>query len=201
MSTTKKIMLAVVAFITFNASAQVRFGVKGGLNLANQSFSVGGEDYSSKLGLSLGVVTEIKLSKSLNLQTGLGYSNRGAREKHLDHHDNYVINTLELPLNVVYKFPSQKGGFILGAGPNIGLNLSAVVKTHDGADEKIEIGNGLTQLKALDFGINFVTGYEFNKNLFVQLNYNAGLTNLANLPGLTQRGNHLGLTFGYFFGK
>ena len=55
--------------------------------------------------------------------------------------------------------------------------------------------------KALDFGVNFVTGYEFNKNLFVQLNYNAGLTNLANISGFTQRGSQFGLTVGYFFGK
>lgn len=202
MTKMKKIMLAAFAVVTLQATAQkVKFGARAGVNLASQSLSVGGEDFTSKVGLTLGVVTEFSLGKSLSLQTGVGYSNRGAREAHMGHYDNYIINTLEVPVNVVYKFPSKSGGFILGAGPNIGLNLSAKVKGHDEPEEEIKIGSGVDQLKALDFGLNFVTGYEFNKKLFVQLNYNFGLTNLANISGFTQRGNQLGLTFGYFFGK
>lgn len=202
MTKMKKIMLAAFAVITLQATAQkVKFGARAGVNLASQSLSVGGEDFTSKVGLTLGVVTEFSLGKSLSLQTGVGYSNRGAGIKHAGHTDNLVINTLEVPINVVYKFPSAKGAFILGAGPNIGLNLSAKVKEHDGPDEEIKIGNNAGELKALDFGLNLVTGYEFNKKLFVQLNYNFGLTNLANVNGLTQNGRQLGLTFGYFFGK
>ena len=202
MSTTKKIMVAVFALVTLQATAQkVKFGAKAGVNLANQSLSIGGEDYTSKLGLNFGLVTEFSLGKSLSLQTGIGYSNRGAGIKHAGHTDLLVINTLEIPLNIVYKIPSAKGSFILGAGPNVGLNLSAKVKEHNAPDEEIKIGSGIDQYKALDFGVNFVTGYEFNKNLFVQLNYNAGLTNLANISGFTRRGSQFGLTVGYFFGK
>jgi hypothetical protein len=202
MSTTKKIMVAVFALVTLQATAQkVKLGAKAGVNLANQTLSVGGEDFTSKLGLNLGLVTEFSFSKSISLQTGIGYNSRGAGIKHAGHTDILLINTIEIPLNVVYKLPSAKGSFILGAGPNVGLNLSAKVKGHDEPDEEIKIGSGAGQLKALDFGVNFVTGYEFNKNLFVQLNYNAGLTNLANVPGLTQRGSQFGLTLGYFFGK
>lgn len=43
MSTTKKIMVAVFALVTLQATAQkVKFGAKAGVNLANQSLSIGG---------------------------------------------------------------------------------------------------------------------------------------------------------------
>lgn len=197
----KKILVMAAAFVALQTMGQVRFGAKAGVLFANQKSSVGGEDFSSKLGLNVGLITDISLGKSVSLQTGAGFNSRGAREAHAGHHDNYIINVLEIPANVIYKVPAGKGKFVFGAGPNFGINLSAKIKEHNAPDEEIKIGNGTDEIKRFDLGINFVTGYEFTKNWFAQINYNIGTTNLANVSGFSQKTQFFGVTLGYFFGK
>lgn len=192
-------MFAAFVFLGLQATAQVKFGAKVGVNLSNQK--VLGTNYKSKLGLTFGLVTDISFTKNLSLQSGLLYSNRGARTLHNGHYDNYVIQSIEIPLNVVYKIPAGKGKFIIGAGPNICYNVNAVEKEHEEEDRKVTIGNNNEELRPLDFGANFVTGYEINKNLFVQLNYNLGLSNLSNIQNDSRKSTMFGLTLGYFFGK
>lgn len=202
----KKITLLLNAFLmlVLVANAQVKLGVKGGMNLAKWNTKVNGtkeEDYKSKLGLQAGFVADFSLGKSLSFQPQILYTAKGTAEEHNGHNDNIVINAIDIPLNVLYKSPAKFGTFFVGGGPNIGYNLGGKVKSHDAGEdgEKIKIGNGAGEVKALDFGLNLTTGLELKNGLFFSANYTAGLSNLSNINSVTSKSNFLGVSIGYFF--
>lgn len=202
----KKITLLLngLLLLTLVTNAQVKLGIKGGMNLAKWNIKVNGtkeEDYKNKLGLQAGFVADFSLGKSLSFQPQLLYTAKGTAEEHNGHDDKIVMNAIDLPLNVLYKSPTKFGNFFVGGGPNIGYNLGGKVKSHEAAEdgEKIEIGNADGEVKALDFGINLTTGVELKNGLFFSANYTAGLSNLSNTNGVTARSNFLGISIGYFF--
>jgi hypothetical protein len=129
------------------------------------------------------------------------------------------LSYLELPLNFVYTQPSQKGAaFFLGAGPSVSLGLGGkatvhVIEISDGDreetnqtanvkfDGKENANDDYQHYKAVEFGINFLTGFQLHNKLFIAANFNQGLTNI-NVDKADNGKTHtmyLGLTLGYFF--
>lgn len=129
------------------------------------------------------------------------------------------LSYLELPLNFVYTQPSQKGAaFFIGAGPSVSLGLSGkakadVVEITDGVreetsqsasvkfDGKENANDDYQHYKAVEFGINFLTGFQLHNKVYIAANFNQGLTNI-NVDKADNGKTHtmyLGLTVGYFF--
>ena len=75
----KKIVLSIAAMLVFGfANAQdVRFGVKGGLNIATLTGDV--QDASTKVGFHVGGFAEIKVSDKFAVQPELLFSTQGAK--------------------------------------------------------------------------------------------------------------------------
>jgi hypothetical protein len=203
----KKILFAALLVVSANVvMAQVRFGAKLGPNWANWTVKEDGQkddEFKSRLGFHAGFVADIGLSEKFSIQPQLLYVNKGSAIDHEDHTDNAVIQSIDIPINFLFKAPSSGGNFFIGGGPNLGFNLSGMLKSDEEGDEKIEIGSDVGQLKGFDFGLNFLAGYELKNGLFFSANYTPGLTNLANVPSgvdYTARSNYFGLSVGYFFG-
>lgn len=196
----KKMMIAVFALVTLQATAQkFRIGANAGLLASNHEITSGSA--KAKLGLSFGLVTDYSFSKTLSFQSGIGFNSRGRRFAHQGHFDNFAISTLEIPLSIVYKKKYGPGTVYFGGGPNLGFNLSAREKGHDEPAEEIKIGSEPDELNMFDLGVGFIFGYEFKSKLFIQMNSNLGLSNLSNAPNFSQRTRLFGLSVGYFFGK
>lgn len=116
----KKILLTVMTLVVCVSlhGQQVRFGVKGGLQMS----SLGDYDYplgewedaelENKLGLYAGIFSHIYLTKNLGLETGLFYAQLGGREKENDFDERYEIKAnpsyLQVPLSVFYQFNLPK---------------------------------------------------------------------------------------------
>jgi hypothetical protein len=203
----KKILFAALLVVSVNAvMAQTKFGVKMGPNWANWTVKEDGQrddEFKSRFGFHAGFVADIGISSNFSFQPQLLYVNKGSAIDHGDHTDNAVMNSIDIPLNFLYKAPSSGGTFFVGGGPNLGFNLSGTMKSDEHENEKIEIGSDVGQLKGFDFGLNFLAGYELKNGLFFSANYTPGLTNLANVPSgvdYTARSNYFGLSVGYFFG-
>lgn len=202
----KKITLSIVAVLAFGfANAQeVKFGVKGGINLSTLTGDI--EDASSKVGFQVGGFAEIKLSDKFSVQPELLYSTQGAKEKtnvfDVDAMEvvsadlTYKLAYINVPVMAKY-YVAEK--FSLEAGPQIGFLVSAKGKVSGGDSSEEDIKDAF---KSIDFGVNFGAGYDFTENLSVGVRYNLGLSNiLENEAGdnFKNKNSVFSLSVGYKF--
>ncbi|MFV8355442.1 porin family protein [Flavobacterium sp. XS1P32] len=189
----KKIILTVAAVFAFGfANAQeTKFGVKGGLNLANFSGDI--EDNSSKAGFHLGGFVEFKVSDKFAIQPELLFSTQGTKFD-VDGDDlKFNISYLNIPVMAKYYVADA---FSLEAGPQIGFLTSA--KAVVGSEDE----NIKDNFESIDFGFNFGAGYNFTENLSAGLRYNLGLSNIAKTEAgdnTKVSNNVLSVSLGYKF--
>lgn len=188
----RKILLTVFVLTLFltNAFGQVSIAPKVGLNLAN----IGGdevEDAKMKMGLQIGVITDIAFGEAISLQTGLMFSQKGYQQDIEGFTEEYnmklKVNYLEIPINAVYGL--QLGGNELQflAGPYVGIGLfGKATSDADGSEDvdiqfvndNADVDDDKFGIKRFDVGLNVGAGYKIN-NIQIQANYGLGLSNLA----------------------
>lgn len=183
----KKVILSAIAVMAFGmANAQdVKFGLKGGLNVSNFSGDTEGIDFKSRFGFNAGGFVEIKFSEKFALQPEILYSTQGAKVDNFNLdvdgigtvNADVAFNLAYINVPVMFKyFAAEK--FSLEAGPQIGFLVSAETKTKvDGyGSSKVDIKDNF---ESIDFGLNLGAGYDFTENLSVGARYNLGLANIA----------------------
>jgi len=193
----KKITLSAIALMAFafTQAQDLKFGVKGGVNFANLNVDFGGvygdygvygydDNYKMKVGFNVGAFAEYKFTDKWAIQPEVLYSLQGSKQEFSDEDGKYDVKTnlsyVNIPIMVKF-YPIPK--LYAEAGPQIGVLVSAKYK----ASEKI-YGNDAEQLednkdakdnfKSIDFGFNVGAGYEFTENLFANLRYNIGLSDI-----------------------
>lgn len=136
-------MLAAIALTSVASLAQttstetktpVSFGIKAGINIAQQSgvtsFSI--DSKSSLIGLNAGAFATLHLSDHFGIQPELAWSTLGIKAKTIgstgspSHDAKQLLNYLTVPVLAKYAFTGS--GFSLYAGPQIGFLLSAKYK-------------------------------------------------------------------------
>lgn len=195
----------------------VTMGIEAGFNFANMDVQYDGNvnTYSFKTGIRFGFVIDAPLASHLYLQPGLFYAGNGTIVTYNDGtysgSSNATINTLELPVNLLYKLGDPGGNrFFFGAGPYIGYNVSAksVDVTTDlstGVGQtttstfKIGSQNGVDDFKAIDFGLGLNVGYQLASGLFFRFRFQRGLSNMSPNDGTTIHTTSIGLQVGYLF--
>lgn len=210
-----KLFIIVVAFtMTTKSFAQVKYGVKAGLNLANMlekdDDDTYSDDYSMKIGFHLGGTAEIPISEKFSVQPGLLFSTKGFKMKiegidgfFEDMNINVNLNYLEIPINAIYKIELGYSKLCINAGPYLGYALSGKV-SYDEDSESIDIGSSDDDdLKALDYGFNIGAGIEINDAITIGLQYGLGLGNLSidTDNGYKLNNRVIGISVGYMFGQ
>jgi Outer membrane protein beta-barrel domain len=182
----KKVILCIFVLSSFGicVAQKAKFGVKGGINIANQIFggSTPNPTPSSIIGYNIGALVEIKLSDDIALQPELFYSREGAKFNLTLPVNGIIYNTqnefdiryINLPL--ILKYYASKE-FCLEFGPQIGFLTSADLITKVQGQSITQ--NAKTLFNSNDFGLNFGLSNNFNSNLFLQGRYNFGLSNIA----------------------
>ena len=131
----KKLILSLFMIITSIVGANAQFSIAPelGLNMANMTLkekiginppvTIG---TAMKAGLVIGAIADLGLNEKLYVQPGVFYLMNGCN---IVGGGTYNINTVEIPVNIVYK-SGQEGGnrFYFGVGPYIGYNISGTVK-------------------------------------------------------------------------
>jgi Outer membrane protein beta-barrel domain len=207
----KTILTAVICTVAiFLTNAQKpRIGFTAGTIFSNYTAKLDGEtdNANSVTGITAGVLLDLPLSKNFSFQPALDFVQKGTKdeETYMGITEKYKLtnNTIELPLNFLYNSSGHNGNFFIGAGPSFAFSLSGKVKYDDGTDsysEDIEFGSSDDDdLKGLDFGANFLTGYRFLNGLQISAHYNAGLSNLS--PGDsgdgTLKSHYFGIKLGF----
>lgn len=199
----KKTALTLITIIAITAttSAQIRFGIKGGLNLANQSvkyFIAGASSPLSpdiRVGFHAGVLLDVPLSKHISIQPNLLFSQKGfklsSNTTGTFHTGTY--NYIELPVNVIYHINEK---FSIGAGPYLGYALSG---TQSSGFLSVDIPFGSGQGRRLDFGLNALIGYEIIDGLVISSNYSLGLANISDDGSSPVKNNVIGVSLTKFF--
>ncbi|MFD2162658.1 porin family protein [Paradesertivirga mongoliensis] len=177
----KKLLLtaALLVSTTFLFS-QTKFGVKAGVNFANQEFKSEGASFtpSSLTSFHLHGLIDHPLSPTLSLQPALGISGKGFRLDAGGVDADMSFLYLDIPVNVVAKFPVPAlGKFFVGAGPYFAYGISAKAKGDIENDEDIFSDEGY---KRGDLGLNFLGGVELSQGLLLNVNYGLGLANISN---------------------
>ncbi len=182
----KKVILTVMAVFAFGfVNAQkAEFGIKAGLNIANQNYS--GEEApspSSIIGFQVGGFVDIKIADKFSIQPELLYSTQGSKFNMLidyegteyDTENTFKLAYINIPVMFKY-YATEK--FNLEVGPQIGFLTSSKIKVN-------VIGQSVTQdlndvFESVDFGLNLGAGFNFTKNISAGVRYNFGLSNAAN---------------------
>lgn len=113
-------------------SAQTKLGLKLGINIANIYGSDVGET-SPLLGISGGAYFSYKLSDVFEIQPGVYFSRKGAKEKGVTDTEtfdyDFALDYIEVPLLLKVSFPIEKLLIrpIVFAGPAISFNTNAKI--------------------------------------------------------------------------
>ena len=161
----KKLFLVLVcASSVIAASAQVKFGVKLGANMASLT---DGDGLKSKFGINGGVQAALPLGSTFSVNPEAVYSSQGAKAEEGDGSIN--LSYINVPVLLQYNNPS---GFFAHTGPQIGFLMSAKVKAEGQEVDMKDMVNGTDFSWAIGAGFATQAGFGFNAR------YNIGLSKL-----------------------
>ncbi len=160
------LIFIVFLFSAFSASAQISFGVKGGVNISRVHFSTDVINSDNLTGFQIGPMAEFTVPLlGIGMDAAILYSQKGLEYKS----ESYKTDYLDVPVNLKWKFglPIVKGFFT--AGPYASFRI--------GGDKIWNVINNQLKAKSFGVGLNVGAGVEVVKHLQVGLNYDLGLTN------------------------
>jgi len=210
------LILSAVVCLTQISFSQNRFGIRGGLNIANQKISVNAfGDNASQSGdaiasFHIGAMGDIKLSELFYLQPSLLLSGKGTNFKGEDDFGNPITAKIrpyyvEIPINLIVKttLPSTKLSVYGGAGPSVGYGLFGKVESDGESDDAFQDDG----FKRFDFGINLTAGVETPSGWQFSFHFTPGIANIyggEDVGGGTDidwKNKVIGFSIGYFFPK
>jgi len=166
----KKIILAALLFIAASTTSEaqlVKFGVKAGVNFANQTGDATDAPGIDKEGITsyhAGLVAEIKLLDRFAIQPELLYSTQGATYKNAVTEFKNELGYLSIPVMAKFYLTDS---FSLEVGPQASFLLS----------EKDNVD--FEDAETFEFGVNAGLGFKLTENFFIQGRYGLGLTEAA----------------------
>lgn len=162
-------MVAAMLFAS-NANAQIKFGLKGGLNVTSMSFSEEVFDASNKTGFFVGPMVKVTVPiVGLSFDAAALYDQKEADVKYAAEGELGKVNvkqqSINIPVNVRYGFGlSSLANIFLFAGPQWGINVG---------DKNFKWNETSSySLKKSNFSVNVGAGVTLLKHLQVSANYN-----------------------------
>lgn len=159
--------LLLIAILSFSTQAQTtKFGIKGGINFANQTGSritINNVNYNTDAITSYhaGLIAEIKILNSFAIQPELLYSTKGATYKNAVEDFKNELGYISIPLIMKINLSESLS---LELGPQASVLLSE--------RNSLDIKNTET----FEFSAVGGLGLKLTKNLFLQARYGLGLT-------------------------
>ncbi len=208
----KKVLLSLFLLVSITAlKAQTKASIEVGLISSGYTGKTAGKMIytADKWGGRFGLGFDSKVSKHVFIQTGLQYVMNGYLQNTTKGDLNYSVNTLQIPLNVVYKTEKLTGGVLfISAGPYFAINMFGT-KKYSPADsteytQQINVGTDpRDDIKYFDLGLGINAGYEFKSGFFARVHYQAGLANLNQIGDDNNKlkSKNQGVSIGYLVGS
>lgn len=204
------VFIVAAMLFTTNANAQIKFGLKGGLNVTSMSFSKEVFDASNKTGFFVGPMLKITVPiVGLSFDAAALYDQKEADVKYSGTDGelgkvNVKQQSINIPVNVRYGFglSSLANAFVF-AGPQWGINVG---------DKSFKWNETSSySLKKSNFSVNVGAGVTLLSHLQISANYNiacgksadASLVKaaeaLTNAGKYKSRNNSWQIALGYWF--
>ena len=203
----KTLLLASLVGASIFANAQITFGPKVGLALANQRYKIADKEQASEkpsteavFSPAVGVALNVKINDYFAIQPALQFAILGSK---IDEDMEGVkvkakasVNYIQLPVQANIQYPINKKVTVgLGVGPYLGLALGGRIKTETeflgvketetftikskGSLSDSDVAKEKTDyVKPLDFGLVIAPFVQFG-GFQLSLNYNMGLTDTS----------------------
>lgn len=202
----KLVLLFALVVASQLVSAQgLKYGIKAGVNFANQEFKEQGFSFSPKSVTSFHIegLIDYGINSSFSIQPGLALSGKGFRIESDGVKAKTDLMYVEVPVNAVAKFPiSSIGKFFIGAGPYAAFGISGKAKVEGSgvseSDDKL-FDKDKGSYKKGDIGINVLGGLEFSKGLTINANYGLGLSNISREASTTAKNKVVSVSVGFLF--
>lgn len=221
------IFLLVMMAAINTTLAQTEVSIKAGANFSNvvlEDEAGDRKDTRFSPGYHVGVSVDVPVGGDFYIQPGALYSRKGFKQEDSAFAGSgnpfrVTVSYIELPLNFLYKPRLGSGRLLLGAGPYLGYGTGGSWEADDSIvigdiihedhgdvifENDIRDGEWGTYLygKPLDYGANFIAGYEFFDKFSAHFNVQLGLANLqpevdGTEPEGTFRNVGFGLSLGY----
>lgn len=165
------VFLVAAMLFAANANAQIKFGLKGGLNVTSMSFSEEVFDASNKTGFFVGPMVKVTVPiVGLSFDAAALYDQKEADVKYTGTEGelgkvNVKQQSINIPVNVRYGFGlSSLANIFLFAGPQWGINVgNKNFKWNESSSYS---------LKKSNFSVNVGVGVTLLNHLQVSANYN-----------------------------
>lgn len=197
-------LLAMIVTMTAanNASAQIKFGLKGGVNVTDMSLNSSVFDASNRTGFFVGPTIKVQLPLvGLGIDASALYDQREAKIKvgNTTTKETLRSQAINVPINLRYGWGlSSMANIFLFAGPQFGFNVGD-------KDQKIN-DKSTWSVKNSNFSLNFGAGVTLLSHLQLTANYNVvcGKTSDASIEQLTNkevrsRANAWQIALAYYF--
>ena len=158
-------MVAAMMYAT-SANAQIKFGLKGGLNVTSMSFSEDVFDASNKTGFFVGPMVKVTIPiVGLSFDAAALYDQKEAKVSAENVETTMTQKSLNIPVNVRYGFGlSSLANVFVFAGPQWGINVG---------DKNFKWDkSGCYSLKKSNFSVNVGLGVTLMSHLQLSANYN-----------------------------
>lgn len=163
------LMLASICSTVLHAQP-IDFGIKAGVNIANQKITGDFElDTKAKIGFHGGVFVVWMFTEKVGLQPEILFSAQGSKDKDDNYDYSIITNYVSIPVLVRYNINEM---FSVHAGPQIGILMTAK-EEFDGDSDDIK-----DDFKSTDIGLALGGEADFTEKIGVGARYIFGLTNV-----------------------
>ena len=178
-------IIAVSMLFASNANAQVKFGLKGGLNVTNMSLNSELLDASNNQGFFIGPTVKFTLPiVGLGVDASALYDQREAKLQEMDNTKSGKLKTqsINIPINLRYGIGlGSIANAFLFAGPQFGFNIG---------DKNQSLYNDVAEWRLSDsnFSVNVGLGFTLMSHLQLSANYNIACGKTGNVTVLDTAG-------------
>jgi hypothetical protein len=197
------VAMTILALIVGPASAELNFGFKAGLSIANV-FGGAIFDQSSRVGFCGGLFLTHDFSRVFSLQTEILFVMKGSRHREgfgpTNLYEVMNLEYMEIPLLARFRLPLSKSmDFHLLAGPALAFGIRSRVNTVVGGETEEE---SLDNVKGVDIGAVAGLGVDVpvkDGKICLDLRYTRGMTAISTGPGNKIKNGAACFTVGYAF--
>jgi hypothetical protein len=180
-----RITLMLIATVLVTGSFAQGFGLKGGLNLSKIRFesSFGGPKIENVPGISLGMVYDKSIGKSMAFETGLKVDQRGYKVSYQDGNQSSTgqlnLYYADIPLLFKKYFGKKDSRLFVQLGGDLGFGVFGNSKSETTKNGETETQNETVDwdkdnIARIDFGIDGGIGFNYKK-LEVGVSYYYGM--------------------------